>query len=166
VRDVRSPRVWQPFSIDASVWLKGPDWQFTSARVQGVCVNSVLIVDDERPIRKLLARWLSAEGYVIHEAADAESAVEILATHTISVTLCDRSMPGRDGEWLVAQIRERFRKVAIVLATGDHSLPPRITLQPGVVGYLVKPFTAAVVLDAVHSAIAWHRVAARVRPGQ
>src|SRR5687768_14843580 len=105
----------------------------------GGFVEAVLIVDDERPIRKLLARWLSPEGYVVHEAADAQAAIETLATSAISVALCDRSMPGHDGDWLVAQIRERFPSVAIVLATGDASVPPRVSLQPGVVGYLVKP---------------------------
>jgi CheY-like chemotaxis protein len=123
--------------------------------------TAVLIVDDESAIRRLLARWLGPEGYVTHEAPDAQTAVEILATRAISIALVDRSMPGHDGDWLVTQIRERFPWVAIVLATGDASVPPRISLQSGVVGYLVKPLRASLVVDAVRDAMVWHRVAAR-----
>lgn len=129
----------------------------------GESAKAVLIVDDERPIRKLLARWLGPDGYRVHEAADAQAAIETLATSEISVVLCDRSMPGHDGDWLVSQIRERFPSVAIVLATGDASVPPRVSLQPGVVGYLVKPLRASMVLDAVEDAMAWHSVAARAK---
>lgn len=125
--------------------------------------EAVLVVDDEQAIRRLLARWLRAEGHIVHEAADGQAAVEVLTTCSISAVLCDRAMPRRDGDWLVAHIRERFPWIAIVLATGDVSIPPRITLQPGVVGYLVKPFSASCVLDAVENAMAWHRVAARAR---
>lgn len=124
-------------------------------------MSDILIVDDEQPLRDLLARWLGAEGYALHEAADAESALAVLAAQSIGVALCDRALPGRDGTWLVEQIRERHPAVAIILATADDAIPPRISLQRGVLGYLVKPFKRELVLTAVHDALAWHRVAAR-----
>lgn len=124
-------------------------------------MSDILIVDDEQPLRELLARWLSGEGYVLREAADAESALDVLAEHSIGVALCDRALPGRDGTWLVEQIRGRYPAVAIILATADDAIPTRVSLQSGVVGYLVKPFKRELVLDAVQDATAWHRVAAR-----
>lgn len=128
-------------------------------------MSDILIVDDEQPLRDLLARWLGAEGHGLHEAADAESALAVLAAQSIGVALCDRALPGRDGTWLVEQIRARHPAVAIILATADDAIPPRISLQPGVLGYLVKPFKRELVLAAVRDAIVWHRVAAgRPRP--
>jgi DNA-binding NtrC family response regulator len=121
----------------------------------------VLIVDDETGVRELLKRWLAPVDCSLCEAADAESALQIMDTTPIAAVVCDLSMPGRGGEWLVAQIRERFPTVAIVLATINDAVPPRVSLQRGVVGYLIKPFVRADVLNAVAEAIAWHRAASR-----
>lgn len=124
-------------------------------------MSDILIVDDQAAVRELLARWLGAEGHVLHQAADAESALDQLAAQSIGVALCDKTMPGRDGLWLVDQIRERHPGVAVILATADDTIPPRVSLQNGIVGYLVKPFRRDLVLAAVQDALAWHRVAAR-----
>lgn len=121
---------------------------------------NVLIVDDESPMRALLSRFLTPAGYQLFEAGDADAAMTVLSSQPIAVALCDRSMPGRDGIWLVEQIRAQFPTVAIILATADDAVPPRVSLQAGVVGYLVKPFKQSLVVDAVHDAVAWHRAAA------
>jgi DNA-binding NtrC family response regulator len=118
-------------------------------------------VDDEPLIRDMLSRLLRREKYVVYEAADADKAIKILESTPIAVLLCDRKMPGRDGDWLVEQTRNRFPSTAIILATGDAAVPPRVSLQPGVVGYIVKPFTAESVRDIVRDAMAWHKVAKR-----
>ena len=49
-------------------------------------------------------------------------------------------MPGHDGIWLIEQIGRIHPDVAIVLATGLMEMDPMVTLRPGVVGYVVKPF--------------------------
>jgi CheY-like chemotaxis protein len=129
-------------------------------------VASVLIVDDEAGVRELLTRWLAPADCSLCEAADAESALQLLESRPIAAVVCDLSMPGYGGEWLVSQIRERFPTVAIILATSNDAVPPRISLQRGVVGYLLKPFERTDVLNAVADAIAWHRVASRQRIGK
>lgn len=122
---------------------------------------NLLIVDDEQPVRELVSRWLAPDGHTMLQAADADSAVAILEQQPVAVLLCDRAMPGRDGDWLVAQVRERFPSVAVILATADDAVPPRISLQDGVIGYLVKPFKVEQVRAAVSDAIAWHQVASK-----
>ena len=64
-------------------------------------------------------------------------------------------MPGHDGLWLMEQIRMRFPRVAIVLATANDEVPPAISMQRGVVEYLVKPFERRAVLAAVSQAVKW-----------
>jgi DNA-binding NtrC family response regulator len=117
-------------------------------------------VDDEQSIREMLTRVLRRENYTVHEAADAETAIKILATICIGAILVDRNMPGRDGDWLVRQIRDQFPATAVILATGEY-VPPNVGQQQGVVGFLAKPFTAEIVRNAVSDAMVWHQVAAR-----
>ena len=120
---------------------------------------NVLIVDDEQAMRELVSRWLTSPSSDVFQAGSADEAIAVLEQHEIAVVLCDRSMPGRDGDWLVAQIRHRFPAVAVILATADDAVPARVSLQDGVVGYLVKPFQADQVRGAVRDAIAWHQAA-------
>ena len=122
-------------------------------------MNSVMIVDDESAIRVVLARWLAGEGYEIREAPNAEAALDELAKSTADVVLCDVEMPGQGGLWLAAQLRERFPATAIVLATAVDSIPPTTSFKPGIIEYLVKPFTRDLVLSAVVHGMEWHAAA-------
>ena len=122
-------------------------------------MNSIMIVDDESAIRVVLARWLTAEGYDVREAPDAETALDELARTAADVVLCDVEMPGNGGLWLSAQIRERFPATAIVLATAVDSIPPATSFRPGIVEYLVKPFARDLVLRAVVRGLEWHAAA-------
>jgi DNA-binding NtrC family response regulator len=123
-------------------------------------VSSVLIVDDEPSICEILVRILAPAGYTTTLAGNADTALAMMAKAPPSVLLCDIAMPGHDGLWLMAQVRRQFPTVAIVLATGIETVPASISLQGGVVAYVLKPFDRERVLDAVREAVAWHRTAA------
>jgi CheY-like chemotaxis protein len=58
----------------------------------------------------------------------------------VDLALCDVLMPGHDGIWLTNQILSRHPGVPVALATGLMEMDPTVTLRPGVVGYIVKPF--------------------------
>ena len=122
---------------------------------------TILIVDDEQPMRELVTRLLAPLGHTLLQAPDAETAVTLLDQQETAVVLCDRLMPGRDGDWLVEQVRAQHPAVAVILATADDAVPPRISLQNGVIGYLVKPFNPDQLRTAVADAIAWHQAAAK-----
>jgi CheY-like chemotaxis protein len=128
-------------------------------------MDSILVVDDEPAMREILVRWLKPVGYLITEASNAEAALEILASTPVDVLVSDIQMPGHDGLWLVARVRERFPQVAIVLATADDTVPPSTSLQPAIADYLVKPFTREPVLSAVARGVTWRRaIMARTQP--
>jgi FixJ family two-component response regulator len=59
-------------------------------------------------------------------------------------------MPGHDGVWLLDRIRAEHPGVAVVVATGLMEMDPLVTLRPGVVGYIVKPFGKKDVAEMVH----------------
>jgi CheY-like chemotaxis protein len=116
-------------------------------------MSSVLLVDDEAAMREFYRRALVAGGYFPIEARTAEEALDYLAmSPDISLVIADLSMPGRGGEWLVEQMRTRFAHVAVILATANDTVPGRISLQPAVVNYLVKPISAQALLAAVAAA--------------
>jgi DNA-binding NtrC family response regulator len=117
-------------------------------------VARVLIVDDEESICALMARMLEPLGYDVDLALDAEAALESMKQLPADVAVCDIRMPGRDGIWLMDQLQQSYPSTAIVIATGIQDLDPKITLRPGVIAYLAKPFDAEQVQGAVQKAVA------------
>lgn len=102
--------------------------------------GTILVVDDDDGVRKVLSRWVADMGYDVKAAEGADRALELIRECPIDVALCDVRMPGHDGVWLIGQMSRLYPDVAIVLATGLMEMDPMITLRPGVVGYIVKPF--------------------------
>jgi DNA-binding NtrC family response regulator len=101
---------------------------------------TILVVDDDDGVRKVLTRWVTELGYAVFAAGDALTALDLMRQFPVDVALCDIRMPGHDGIWLIEQIGRIHPDVAIVLATGLVEMDPMVTLRPGVVGYVVKPF--------------------------
>ena len=67
---------------------------------------NILIIDDEKAIRKTLAEILSYEGYKIEEAADGEEGLKKFTSGTFDVVLCDIKMPKMDGLEFLEKARE------------------------------------------------------------
>jgi DNA-binding NtrC family response regulator len=117
---------------------------------------SVLIVDDEPDVRSALKIFLRPSGHAIVEASDAESALSLMAEGAPAVVLCDVHLrEGPNGLWLADRIRERHPTTAMILATGDASVPPVQSLRKGIIAYLIKPFRREDVLRAVEDGIVW-----------
>jgi DNA-binding NtrC family response regulator len=102
--------------------------------------GTVLFVDDDDGVRKVLSRWAEDLGHRVHVAANAEDAMAVMQRGPIDVAVCDVRMPGHDGIWLVDQLRRNYPYTSVALATGVTELDPMVTLRPGVVGYIIKPF--------------------------
>ena len=117
--------------------------------------HTVLIVDDQPPILELWARILSAEGYSVSCASDAIEALHLLAARRPTVAICDVHLPGPNGLWLADMIRRQSPSTAIVIVSADPFVPPRETLRPSVVGYLLKPVAREELTSIVKTAVAW-----------
>jgi CheY-like chemotaxis protein len=115
--------------------------------------GTVLLVDDDEGVRRVMTRWVADLGHQVLVAADAESALEIMQRAAVDVALCDVKMPGHDGIWLVEQLRRAYPATSIVMATGLTELDPMVTLRPGVVGYLVKPFHRAALEEVIQKGL-------------
>ncbi|MBI4264662.1 MAG: response regulator [Acidobacteria bacterium] len=117
-----------------------------------------LIVDDEAPVRRLLHRFVTADGADVLEASSAEEALDVLAREGApAVALCDLRLPGKDGLWLAGRLQEVAPDTAVVMATGFVDFDVAVgSLQLGVVDYVVKPFEAARLSKALWRAFHAH----------
>jgi len=119
--------------------------------------RSILIIDDDPGVRALLTDWIHLLGHRAYIADGAESALSVLRARPIHVALVDIMMPGCDGIWLINEIQRSFGSTAIVIATGLTAMDPAVTLSPGVVAYLVKPFDFESIARAVAAAVVSQR---------
>jgi DNA-binding NtrC family response regulator len=117
----------------------------------------VLVVDDDEGVRRVLSRWVADMGCTVQAAADADSALDIMRDHQVDVALVDVRMPGHDGIWLIDQARRLYPQTAMVLATGLLEMDPMVTLRPGVVGYIVKPFNREDLAQVIERGLAERR---------
>jgi CheY-like chemotaxis protein len=111
--------------------------------------RTVLVADDDPPIRDLLGELLSAEGYDVHLATDGLDALaKALATQP-DLVLTDFRMPKLDGLPLAARLRERDQSLPVLLMS---AVPP--TVSDSIVGVVRKPFDVLQVVTAVANALA------------
>lgn len=115
-------------------------------------MKTILVVDDDFGVRQLLRRVLEGLGHVVEEASGAIEALDVLKTRSVDLALCDVLMPGHDGIWLTDQILTRHPQVPVALATGLIEMDPAVTLRAGVVGYIVKPFQRAALVELLRVA--------------
>jgi two-component system alkaline phosphatase synthesis response regulator PhoP len=106
-------------------------------------VTTVLVVDDEAPIRLLCRVNLEAEGMAVLEAADGETGLELARTQLPDVILLDVMMPGRSG-WEVAEellADEVTSGIPIIFLTARAEIRDRAKgIDLGGVDYVTKPF--------------------------
>ena len=102
---------------------------------------AVLLVDDDAPIRRMLERTLTAEGYAITAVADGGAALAQVERSLPDVIVLDVAMPGLDGLAVTRRLRAKGLAVPILLLTARDALHERVEgLDAGADDYLVKPF--------------------------
>ena len=121
--------------------------------------RNILVVDDEEPIRRLLAYLLQSHGYTVDCVADAREARQKLDEHPYALMLCDVNMPGESGMDLVRSILSAHKDTAAIMVTGlDSSILANAALEVGAFGYIVKPFESNEVLIDVANALRRRRL--------
>jgi putative nucleotidyltransferase with HDIG domain len=129
--------------------------------------ETLLIVDDEDMIRKVLHLKLSREGYVCEEASDAERAVHILETVPIALVVLDIKMPGKSGTELLPEIKLGYPDTGVIMATAVNDIEVAIQcLKEGADDYICKPFNLEEVSIAVQRALEKRRLQLELREYQ
>jgi len=101
---------------------------------------SILIIDDERAIRKTLSEILSYEGYKIEEAADGEEGLKKFTSATFDVVLCDIKMPKMDGLEFLEKAKLINPDVPIIVISGHGNIETAVeAVKKGAFDYISKP---------------------------
>jgi CheY-like chemotaxis protein len=109
---------------------------------------TLLVVEDERPLRDLLVKVLGREGYTVRTAATAEEALEIVRRDPIDLLLTDVMLPGMSGPQLARVIRANSPGTRIVFMSGyTGALLTEQDLADA--AFLQKPFDARTVVDTL-----------------
>ena len=103
-------------------------------------MTSILIVDDDPHIRKLLNVLLSNEGFKIFEAANGEDAIAVFEENKIDMLIIDLMMPKMDGFELCQEIRSQYDLPIIMLTAKGETEQKVKGFRMGTDDYIVKPF--------------------------
>jgi two-component system KDP operon response regulator KdpE len=122
---------------------------------------SVLVVEDDAAIRRLLHAALTRSGYQVIEAADARAALASLAIDKPEAVLLDLGLPDRDGLELVPLIKAAGVALIVVSARGDTEQKVA-ALDLGADDYVIKPFDSEELHARLRTALR-HRLAATTR---
>lgn len=116
----------------------------------------ILVVDDEPIVIRSTKRILGAEGYDVDGASGGREAIIMMEKKNYDLVLTDLKMPEVDGITLMRWIRKSRPETGIVVITGYPSQETiKEALELGIIDYVPKPFTPAVLLDVTHRALEW-----------
>ncbi|MFO7922402.1 MAG: winged helix-turn-helix domain-containing protein [Bacteroidales bacterium] len=115
--------------------------------------ETILIIDDELQIRRLLEITLSANGYKIIQSVNGKDGLVDAATHHPSLIILDLGLPDIDGQEILKKLREWFFKPVIVLSVRNSEEEIIIALDNGANDYLIKPFRSGELLARIRAAI-------------
>jgi putative nucleotidyltransferase with HDIG domain len=117
-------------------------------------IVTVLVVDDEEPIRNALRKYLKQQQFEVYAASSADEALQQLRLHKVALMLSDIRMPGTSGVDLVPQAIEIEPDLAILMLTAvNDATSAALCMQRGAMDYLTKPIELADLGRAVHRAL-------------
>lgn len=125
--------------------------------------DCILVVDDESPIRQIMAGFLSEAGYSVIQAEDGGTAMAAVASHEPALVLLDVGMPGLTGWDVLGWMRRRVAHagIPVIMMSGrDDDASKAISWNLGCAWFLAKPFSQESLTFIVRSVLAAHIAAA------
>src|ERR1700744_6273637 len=103
-------------------------------------MSSILIIDDEKAIRKTLSEILSYEGYKIEDAENGEDGLKKFNEKTFDVVLCDIKMPKIDGMEFLERAKATNPDVSVIMISGHGTIETAVeAVKKGAFDYVSKP---------------------------
>jgi len=120
---------------------------------------SLLIVDDEAPIRDALTKTLEREGYTVDAAQDGALALDLLRKRQFDLILADLRMPKVDGIALLRAVKATTSDVPVIMITGHGTIDDAVqSLKLGAFDFIQKPFKRQDLLRTIEKALATRRL--------
>jgi DNA-binding NtrC family response regulator len=114
----------------------------------------VLIVDDERNIRRTVSMILSGAGYAVREAESGEEALRLLDDAPADLVFLDVKLPGRSGIEILNEIAERHAATSVVMISGQASIAQAVeATRAGAFDFLEKPLSRERILIVARNAV-------------
>ncbi|WP_394994901.1 response regulator [Emticicia sp.] len=114
---------------------------------------TILIIDDETQIRKLLEITLSANNFKVHEASTGKEGLISAATRPPDMILLDLGLPDEDGQVILKKLREWYKAPIMILSVRDNEDDIVRALDSGANDYLTKPFRTGELLARIRTAL-------------
>jgi two-component system KDP operon response regulator KdpE len=114
---------------------------------------SILVIDDESQIRKLLAITLQSNNYDVIEAATGEEGIMSASTHPPDLILLDLGLPDENGHQILRHLREWFTNPIMIISVQTNEEDIVNALDNGANDYLIKPFRTGELLARIRSAL-------------
>lgn len=118
--------------------------------------KSILVVDDNKGVRNLMAELLEREGHRVLTAADARAAMDIAFGSRLDLLVTDVGLPGMSGIDLAAQVGSGYASMPVLFVSGSRATELGAAARD--LDLLEKPFTPDAFLDAVRRALENRRV--------
>jgi two-component system KDP operon response regulator KdpE len=114
---------------------------------------TILIIDDEPQIRKLLEITLGSDGYKVCQAATGKEGIILAASHPPELIILDLGLPDKNGHEVLKDLRTWFSRPVIILSVQNSEEDIVKALDNGATDYLTKPFRSGELLARIRSAI-------------
>ena len=115
--------------------------------------ETILIIDDEVQIRRLLEITLSSNGFKISEASTGKDGLIAAATHHPALIILDLGLPDVDGMELLKNLRDWYQKPVLILSVRNSEEDIIQALDSGANDYLTKPFRTGELLARIRAAL-------------
>ena len=115
---------------------------------------TILLVDDDDGLRRLLSMRLGSAGFEVQQAESAEAALASVRRERPSIVVTDLKMDGMDGMGLLENLREHYPGLPVILLTAHGTIPDAVeATQSGAYDFLTKPVDHAELIERVRSAV-------------
>lgn len=114
---------------------------------------SVLIIDDEMQIRRLLTITLQSNEFKVFEAATGKDGLSFVANHTPDIVLLDLGLPDENGHEVLRHLREWYSNPIVIISVESSEEDIVKALDNGANDYLIKPFRTGELLARIRSAL-------------
>jgi DNA-binding NtrC family response regulator len=112
--------------------------------------ESILVVDDDTELRKVLSSILSEEGYSVETVENGEQAIRVSEKKRFDLALIDIKLPDMEGTELLQRLKAKQPHIVMIIVTGFPTVENAVgAVNEGADGYILKPFEIRKLLQAV-----------------